>query len=162
MEMMGKVKTVVEEEEFPFAPAISQRSRTLAASRSRSKKKRDHCLAQRSMHNYMDDDEEDHERDESTFGPTDSLAGNRRSEILYQLAKERSLEKKRDKRATDVDYERSVDELTFHPKIHPNTTVKTKRKKEIQGEQDSINRIVRGRIEREVRKIINQKGLPYN
>ena len=90
------------------------------------------------------------------------MAGNRRSEILYQQAKERSIEKKRDKKATDLEYERSVDELTFHPRIHPNTTVKTKRKKEIQGEQDSINRIIRGRIEREVRRIINQKGLPYN
>ena len=63
MEMMGKVKTAAEEEEFPFAPAISQRSRTLAASRSRSKKKRDHCLAQRSMQNYIDNDEEEAERD---------------------------------------------------------------------------------------------------
>lgn len=34
--------------------------------------------------------------------------------------------------------------------------------KEIQGEQDSINRMIRGRVEKEVRKIINQKGLPYN
>ena len=40
--------------------------------------------------------------------------------------------------------------------------MKTKKKKEVHGEQDSINRIVRGRIEREVRRIINQKGLPFN
>jgi hypothetical protein len=32
----------------------------------------------------------------------------------------------------------------------------------VQGEQDSVNRIIRGRVEREVRKIINDKGLPYN
>ena len=55
MEMQGKAKTTVEEE-FPFAPAISQRSRTLAASRSRSKKKRDNCLAQRSLHQYQDEE----------------------------------------------------------------------------------------------------------
>jgi hypothetical protein len=77
------------------------------------------------------------------------------------MAKERSLEKKRDKKSSEVEYEKSIQELTFHPKIHPKSGQK-KSSKTIQGEQDSVNRIIRGRIEREVRKIINQKGLPYN
>lgn len=55
--------------------------------------------------------------------------------------------------------------MTFHPKIHE-VKVREKEKergrKAIQGEQDSIDRMIRGRIEREVRKIINSRGLPYN
>lgn len=45
---MGKVKTAHEpEEDYPFSPMISQRSRTMAASRSKSKNK-NHCLAHKS------------------------------------------------------------------------------------------------------------------
>lgn len=77
------------------------------------------------------------------------------------MAKQKSLEKKRDKKSAEVEYEKSIKQLTFHPKIHPNAQ-KQKQKKSIQGEQDSINRMIRGRIERQVRKVIQEKGLPYN
>lgn len=102
METLGKNRTVVEEEEYPFTPAISQRSRTLAGSRSRSKPRTDRCLAQRSLNNYLDETE--NQEHNSSIQNTDTLAGNRRSEILYKLAKERSLEKKRDKKSNEVEY----------------------------------------------------------
>jgi hypothetical protein len=53
MEMQGKVKTVQDDEEYPFTPAISQRSRTLAASRSKSKGRADRCLAQKSCNQLL-------------------------------------------------------------------------------------------------------------
>lgn len=32
----------------------------------------------------------------------------------------------------------------------------------VKGEKSIISRMIRGRVEREVRKIINEKGMPYN
>jgi hypothetical protein len=52
-ELLGKTKTAPEEEEFPFTPTISQKSRVLASSRSRSRPK-SKCLAQRSLNNYLE------------------------------------------------------------------------------------------------------------
>lgn len=53
METLGKMKTSNDEEEFPFTPMISKRSRTLAASRSRSKNCKDKCLVQKSYHQLL-------------------------------------------------------------------------------------------------------------
>jgi hypothetical protein len=55
MEMSGKVKTITQEEDFPFAPAISQRSRTIAASRSKSKGRNAKCLAHKSYQQQLEE-----------------------------------------------------------------------------------------------------------
>lgn len=39
---------------------------------------------------------------------------------------------------------------------------KTNDKYAVRGEKNTISRMIRGRVEREVRKIINEKGVPYN
>lgn len=148
MEQIGKVKTTVEcDDDFPFSPIISQRSRTLAASRSKSKGKFDKCLAQRSYNQMMEESSDSQNNSSQSKDLIDSRAGSRRSEILYKMAKEKSLEKRTDKKSAEIEYEKSINELTFHPKIHPNLKEKPK-KQHIQGEQDSINRMIRGRVER--------------
>jgi hypothetical protein len=54
METLGKLKTS-NEEEFPFTPTISKRSRTLAASRSKSRNCKEKCLAQKSYHQMLEE-----------------------------------------------------------------------------------------------------------
>lgn len=104
MEKLGKVKTCYDEtENYPFSPMISQRSRTMATSRSKSRKK-GRCLAQKS-YNEIDDSNPNTDREHrwsDSDQQRDPLTGNRRSEILYQMAKERSMEKRRDRDRGDV------------------------------------------------------------
>lgn len=55
MELHGKSKCLPEEEEFPFTPCISQRSRTLAASRSKSRNRNTKCFAQQSYNHELEE-----------------------------------------------------------------------------------------------------------
>ena len=76
------------------------------------------------------------------------------------MAKKKSQEKRKDKKRIDIDYEKSISELTFKPKIHLNN--REKPKSNVQGEEGSINRMIKGRVDKEVKRIIGEKGLPYN
>ena len=79
------------------------------------------------------------------------------------MAKQKSAERLPNKTKNDFDYEKSIKDLTFKPTIHKVNKSKEKNDKiKIKGENSSISRMIRGRVEREIRKIINQKGLPYN
>lgn len=78
MELSGKTRTLAEEDEFPFTPVISQKSRTLAGSRSKSRSRKDRCLVQQSFNNYSEEQEEP-ETQTTSVSHLDSKAGSRRS-----------------------------------------------------------------------------------
>ena len=64
------------------------------------------------------------------------------------MAKEKSLEKKKDKTTNEVEYEKSIKELTLKPKVHRYKSKENLGKKKIKGEQNTISRMIRGRVER--------------
>ena len=83
------------------------------------------------------------------------------------MAKSKSAEKKRNtKLRNDIEFERNIKELTFKPNIpyrRPSQEkIEKNRQKKIKGEESTVSRIMKGRVEKEVRRIMKEKGLPYN
>jgi hypothetical protein len=175
------------ENECTFAPQISERSKKLASSGSKGKRVNryrypqcgvniNQALTDRinvsvmceektkiSIEDYNDENLNVQNEEPVALSRTD-ISGNKRSQILYDKAKEKSIGRRINKTREDIEYEKNVTELTFKPKITKNksTDKLTTLKYAVRGEKNTISRMIRGRVEREVRRIINEKGVPYN
>lgn len=93
--------------------------------------------------------------------PIEAVAGIKRSEILYKMAKKSRSKERKERRQDEVEIEREPTVFTFKPEISlPARSLE--KKKPIMGEAKQIDRMIKARVEKEVKEKALYKGIPYN